>query len=177
MAINQAFLQTSASQLSKKEGAHITALKLYRHMQAQVWLSKALGSLSRRPRQLLDLEDMQSSVRGSHYVGTRAVPIRQIQGSEGRNEDFDANFRPLLPANKSRWLSIATARLKGVSMPRVELIRVGDVYFVRDGHHRISVAKALGQEYIDADVTVWEVASQLPRERSSQAGRLVPQPA
>jgi hypothetical protein len=44
-------------------------------------------------------------------------------------------------------------------MPPVELIRVGDVYFVRDGHHRVSVARALGQAYIDAEVTVWEVKS------------------
>jgi hypothetical protein len=56
-------------------------------------------------------------------------------------------------------LSIAVARLNGQAMPAVELIKVGGVYAVRDGHHRISVAQALGEEFIDAQVTAWELAN------------------
>jgi len=62
----------------------------------------------------------------------------------------------------------------GVTLPLVDLVQVGDVYFVRDGHHRISVARAFGQESIDAQVTVWEVARPLSRERAAPVGRLVP---
>lgn len=59
---------------------------------------------------------------------------------------------------RRRWLSIAVARLNGQAMPAVELIKVGDVYVVRDGHHRISVARALGEGFVDAHVTAWELA-------------------
>ena len=59
-----------------------------------------------------------------------------------RSGDFDRNFHPLETHTRSRWLSIAVARLNGQAMPAVELIKVGEVYAVRDGHHRISVARA-----------------------------------
>ena len=58
---------------------------------------------------------------------------------------------------RSRWLSIAAARLNGQAIPAVELIKAGDTYAVRDGHHRISVARALGEDYIDTRVTAWEL--------------------
>jgi hypothetical protein len=83
------------------------------------------------------------------------VPIRHIRGSEGRCRDFDPCFRPLGIHNRGRWLSVAAARLRGVPMPPVELIQVGECYFARDGHHRISVARSLGNEYIEAQVTIW----------------------
>jgi hypothetical protein len=89
-------------------------------------------------------------------AGIRTVPISKIRGSEGRSEDFDREFHPLRLHNQGRWLSVATARQRGVVLPPVELIQIGDIYFVRDGHHRISVAKAFGQEEIEAEVTVWE---------------------
>ena len=83
--------------------------------------------------------------------------IADIQASENCSGDFDRNFNPLDNYTKSRWLSIAVARLNSQAMPAVELIKVGEVYAVRDGHHRISVARALGEDYIDAHVTTWEL--------------------
>lgn len=174
--INQAYLQVNTSRFGSDDAAHF-ALKLYRRLRAQAWIEKARSSLTGRTESLIDLESVEGSVTGSHYLGTRAVPVRQIRGSEGRSKDFDAHFRPLSAINKSRWMSVAIAHIKGVAMPRVDLIQVGDVYFVRDGHHRISVAKALGQEYIDADVTVWDVAGPLPWEVASRSGSLAMQPA
>jgi len=100
------------------------------------------------------------TVRGSYAVGICAVPVRQIRGSESRSDDFDADFRPRQTRTQGRWLSIATARLMGVTLPPVELLQVHDVYYVRDGHHRISVARAMGQEYIEAEVLVWELGAQ-----------------
>jgi hypothetical protein len=88
-----------------------------------------------------------------------------IQRSEFRSEDFDADFRPLQKRTRGRWLSIATAWLMRVAMPPVELIQVRDVYYVRDGHRRISVARAMGQEYIEAGVIVWEMGEQPLCER------------
>ena len=81
-----------------------------------------------------------------------SVPIKQIKGTFGRSTDFDANFNPLQERSRSRWISILTAIQLGVSLPPVELVQVGETFFVRDGHHRISVAKALQQEAIEAHI-------------------------
>jgi hypothetical protein len=62
--------------------------------------------------------------------------------------------------DEARWVNIATAILQGEFLPPVDLIRVGETYFVRDGHHRISAARALGQKEIDAVVTTWNVNEQ-----------------
>jgi hypothetical protein len=64
-------------------------------------------------------------------------------------------------------MSIARARDRDKALPPVELIQVGDLYFVRDGHHRISVARAVGQRYIEAEVTAWQVSGPLPWEGSA----------
>jgi hypothetical protein len=89
------------------------------------------------------------------------VPIQQIWGSEGRSADFDSLFYPRQGHSQGRWVGIAAARMMGLVLPPVDLIQVGDGYFVRDGHHRISVARALGEEYIEAEVTLWQVSRPL----------------
>jgi hypothetical protein len=70
----------------------------------------------------------------------------------------------------NRWLSVAAARDQGKGLPPVVLVQVGDVYFVRDGHHRIAVARALGQLDIEAQVTVWHVSGPLPWETRVREG-------
>jgi hypothetical protein len=138
------------------------ALDLYRSLLCRARLSRWWSVLTRRPHSLLTLNQPEATgiVRGSYAVGICAVPIRQIWGSGSRSDDFDADFRPLSNRTQGRWLSIATARLMGITMPPVELLQVRDVYYVRDGHHRISVARAMGQEYIEAEVMVWELGAQ-----------------
>ena len=122
-------------------------------------LAKLPCLLTERDHRLLHLDTHrdQVGVRGEHYAGVRTVPIDRIRGSEGRCADFDSRFRPIKTHNRERWLGIAVARQEGVILPLVELVQVGDIYFVRDGNHRISVARAWGQQEIDALVTVWEV--------------------
>lgn len=113
--------------------------------------------LSGRDNSLVDLNaitsERQSSAR--HYAGIRLVAIADIVGSEGREHDFDADFRPLQTHNRERWIGVAAARLRGIGLPPVELVQVDGGYYVRDGNHRISVAKAMGQCEIEAEVTVW----------------------
>ena len=89
------------------------------------------------------------------YAGQKVVLIAEIQGSEGRAKDFDRDFNPLRSATLERWVNIFKARAQGKEMPPVELVRYGDTYYVRDGHHRISVARARGEAYIDAHITLW----------------------
>ena len=134
----------------------------------QLW-----AKLTGRSRRLLALEELKtaSSARARSQLGVRTVPIRQIRGSESRSQDFDCDFNPLQDHNKGRWLSVATAWRRGRMLPPVELIQVGDLYFVRDGHHRISVARAMGQLEIEAEVTVWRVAGRQSRETSRRESR------
>ena len=100
-----------------------------------------------------DLPELPRQANANHRTTvTVVVPLSKIVGTEGRSEDFDADFRPLKMHNRERWISIADARRKGIVLPAVELLQVGDEYYVRDGHHRISVAKIMGQLEIDARI-------------------------
>lgn len=88
-------------------------------------------------------------------AGLQTVPIGQIVGSENRGSDFDRQWRPLKSKIKERWTNMALAYRKNVYLPAVDLIQIGNAYFVRDGHHRISVAKFHNQLEIEANVVVW----------------------
>lgn len=123
------------------------------------WLARLWAALRRRPSRLLHLNELASgwTIHSRHFAGSRSVPIKQIRGSENRGDDFDASFHPLHEDDKDRWRRVAQAWLSRHNLPPVELIHAGDIYFVRDGHHRISVAAALGEQEIDAVVTEWEV--------------------
>jgi hypothetical protein len=124
-------------------------------------LNSMLAVLAGRSSGLGDISQLTGGrrVHSQRSLGAKVVRIAEIQASEDRSGDFDRGFNPLEIHTKSRWLSIAAARLNGQAMPAVELIKVGDAYAVRDGHHRISVARALGEDFIDACVTEWDLAS------------------
>jgi hypothetical protein len=147
---------------SRSEATHRArqaARQLYKRVYTSGWLGKLGATLTGRSCHLLNLAEVEANVVvGNRYsAGVQEVPIRQIRGSQGRCIDFDRNFYPLQDHLKSRWLRVAIARQLGLALPPVELIQVGDIYFVRDGHHRISVAKALGQLEINAEVRVWHI--------------------
>jgi len=99
-----------------------------------------------------------------HRLGPQVVPIEKIVGSVDRGRDFDRRFRPTSGRVRSRWEYIATAMRRGDAMPPVDLYRIGEIYFVRDGHHRVSVACALGRQEIDAYVT--EVITRVGADRT-----------
>lgn len=96
-------------------------------------------------------------IQGHRYIGLQQVPINQIVGSLGRYRDFDRAFLPRQTRTRGRWVSIDSARYDDVLLPPVELYKMGEVYFVRDGNHRVSVAREQGQEVVDALVTEIEV--------------------
>lgn len=127
-------------------------------------LQRALkGALTRKPRRLLALTEVAgcAPILERHHLGVQEVAISQIRGSEGRSSDFDSDFLPLRSQSEDRWISVATALLLDVPLPPVELIQLGKDYFVRDGHHRISVAAALQHTHVDAIVTRWEVPARI----------------
>src|SRR5437870_10545897 len=95
-----------------------------------------------------------------HDAGVREVEIDQIVGSVGRYRDFDRAFLPRQARTRGRWESIDTAYLTHVELPPIALYKIGETYFVKDGNHRVSVARERGQVFVDARVI--EVASPAP---------------
>lgn len=156
------------NQASYKMQAAAIARQLYQRFTHRSWLSQAWSMLARPPRRLYSLAEVKNSctILGHRQVGTQRVKISQIQGSSntGRCLDFDVDFRPLIEYSEDRWVGIATARQLGKTMPPVSLTQIRDVYFVEDGHHRISVAQARGEVEIEAVVTECQTAGQLPWE-------------
>jgi len=106
-------------------------------------------------RQILPYEEVIEALGfvSEHPAGTGVVSLDAIVGTVDRGREFDRSFRPTSGRVRSRWEHIAAAMRRGESMPPVDLFRIGEIYFVRDGHHRVSVARALGRADIDAFIT------------------------
>ena len=132
---------------------------LYNDARGKALSNKFRAFFQRRSNRLTTLAELakDAHVVSQHHRGTQTVSIDQIKGTESRNKDFDSEFNPIRKNNKDRWISIIAARLQDVGLPAIDLLQVGDTYFVRDGHHRVSVAKALGANFIDANVTVLKI--------------------
>lgn len=112
-----------------------------------------------KSNELLPFEEVRRRLpfEGEHYLGLRTIPLKKIIGSVGRYRDFDRAFLPTQDETRYRWQSIDQAREHGAVLPPIEAYKVGDVYFVKDGNHRVSVARSHGQEFIDAYVTEIDV--------------------
>src|SRR4051794_34569629 len=97
-------------------------------------------------------------------IGEQVIPLDSIVGTvDRRRGEFDRDFRPA-PTTRGRWERIAEARKRGEAMPAIDVFRIGDLHFVRDGHHRVSVARALRDKDINANVT--EVRTKLGADRA-----------
>jgi hypothetical protein len=111
--------------------------------------------LNRRPQTLLSFEEVQERLRltQSAYRGLQQVPLDQIVGSVGRYNDFTRTFLPLVEGDSWRWRRVAELQWE-MGLPPIELYKVGDAYFVKDGNHRVSVARQFGAKTIES--YVWE---------------------
>jgi hypothetical protein len=120
----------------------------------KAFLNRARGVLSGQPETLLSYDEVKEKLRigGPIYRGIKTVPIEKIAGSLNRYHQFDRAFLPLEDQIANRWQNVDRAFYQDISLPPVVLYKVGDVYFVVDGHHRVSVAREQGQEFIDAEV-------------------------
>jgi hypothetical protein len=101
---------------------------------------------------------------GERDLGVQTIPIDAIVGSVDRRKDFDRAFRPTSSRVRQRFERIAEAQRRGTSMPPIDVYRLGGMHFVRDGHHRVAVARAQGQDKIDAHVV--EVVTRVPADAS-----------
>jgi hypothetical protein len=116
-------------------------------------------------RMVLPYEEVVAALgfESERAAGLEVVPLDAIVGTVDRERDFDRSFRPTSGRVRSRWEHIAAAMRRGEPMPPVDLVRIGEIYFVRDGHHRVSVARALGRRDIEARVT--EVTTRVGADR------------
>jgi hypothetical protein len=134
-----------------------TAREDYQRARRKAFLSEITAFLGGRPNVLLSFEEVQRAlpIKGQIYRGIQQVPIAGILGSVDRYRDFDGNFLPTQTHTRPRWEAIDRATLALENLPPIQVYQVGEVYFVKDGNHRVSVARERGQEYIDAEVIEW----------------------
>jgi uncharacterized protein DUF4032 len=120
----------------------------------KAFLNRVRSVIEGRPTALLSYDEVKSAlhVGGPIYRGVRTVRVDQIVGSLNRYHQFDRAFLPIEDQIRSRWQSVDRAFYQDISLPPVLLYKVGQVYFVVDGHHRVSVAREQGQEFIEAEV-------------------------
>lgn len=118
-----------------------------------------LSFLRGSPNRLLDFNEVSQKLRigGPIYRGVQTVTLSKIIGSVQRYQDFDRAFLPAQTHTADRWTRVNRAWYEDVSLPPVLLYKVGDAYFVVDGHHRVSVAREQGAEFIDAEVRECQV--------------------
>jgi len=135
----------------------------FERMQGRGMIRSLLRLFTSRPdASLLSFDQVQTLLRSTTGIprGTRMIPISHIVGSVGRYRDFDRAFLPLNPAVEERWKQIDVAMNESRGVPPIDVYQVGEVYFIRDGNHRVSVARANGMTEIEARVT--EVPARVP---------------
>jgi len=140
----------------------IESLERFRRSSFRAQLSDLLALISGDDSDLVQYDQVAKRLRARQQgqTGTQIVPLDQIVGSVGRYKDFTRTFLPRTSVNAERWARVDAAMNSLEGLPPVELFKIGEVYFVRDGNHRISVARANGATHIEAYVT--EVATEIP---------------
>ncbi len=133
----------------------VDAVQDFLRARRRAGLAEVLAALSGREAPLLSYDEVR---RRLHAVETPTnvledVPLDAIVGSVGRTQDFTREFLPRTDADKARWVGVRMAMTGLAGTPPVDLYRIGDAYFVRDGNHRVSVARQLGAKFIQAYVT------------------------
>ena len=119
------------------------------------FINQAIAVLKgQRPTTLLSYDDVKEKLHigGPIYRGVKTIRVEQIAGSLNRYHEFDRAFLPREDQLANRWQKVDRAFYQDVNLPPVVLYKVGEVYFVVDGHHRVSVAREQGQEFIEAEI-------------------------
>ncbi|HEY80469.1 MAG TPA: hypothetical protein G4O05_05255 [Caldilineae bacterium] len=156
------FLQRQDQQLAAQYGEDSPAAREFDRARRKVLLHDIMAFLRGYRNHLLDFGELSETLASGEPVdlGVQDVPLDAIRGSVDRYREFDLAFLPKHEGLRDRWQRVEAARRYGLPMRPVELYKLGDVYFVRDGHHRVSVARAHGDKTIQAHVL--EITSRVP---------------
>lgn len=127
--------------------------------------------IQNRNNELLPFDQVRQymPMRGQHYAGLQQIETDKIIGSVSRYLDFDRAFLPKQTHTRSRWESIDRAYFQDIILPPIEVYSVGGIYFVKDGNHRVSVARDRGQLYMDAYVTNFETPGKVDQRSNIQS--------
>lgn len=139
-----------------------SAVADFRRLRSRADLNELVSRLTGEPNQLLSYDDVIQKLRlqGSAERGLKDIPLEAIVGSVGRYNDFTRDFLPRRDEDRDRWARIKTVATGMVGLPPIEVYKIGEAYFVKDGNHRVSVARDLGASHIQAYVT--EVQTRIP---------------
>ncbi len=150
-----------------------SAVQDFRRARRQAALEEITARLTGKSVGLLSYEDVRQKLkaRGMIERGLKEVPLDAIVGSVGRYDDFTRSFMPRQDSDSNRWARVKMAVTGLSGLPPIEVYQIGDAYFVRDGNHRVSVARQLGATHIQAYVT--EVHTKVPLSPDVQPDDLI----
>lgn len=130
--------------------------KRFQNAKRKLFWENIFSLVRGRSPDLLSFEEVQTALRAWQQVEGRQaenIPLDRVVGSVGRYRDFTREFLPRESISESRWRAVDAAMHSQAGLPPIEVYQVGDIYFVRDGNHRVSVARANGFSDIEAYVT------------------------
>lgn len=138
------------------------ARERFRRSVTQAQMADLLGLVTGADKHLVSYEEVAGRLHARQQIekGTEMVPLDAIVGSVGRYRDFTRSFMPRAGISQERWARIDAAMNSLEGFPPVDLFKLGEVYFVRDGNHRVSVARANGATHIEAYIT--EIETDVP---------------
>ncbi len=149
------------------------AIEDFHRARSRADLRELLARLTGDLNQLLSYDEVRKMLRlqGAASRGVQEIPLNAIVGSVGRYTDFTRDFLPRRDVNPERWARVKLAASGYAGLSPIDVYKIGDVYFVQDGNHRVSVARQLGSEYIQAYVT--EVYTHIPLTKDIQPDDLI----
>ena len=145
----------------------------FQHARQRADLERIVARLTGKSADLLSYDDVRRQLR-AHLctdLGLHNIPLDAIVGSVGRYTDFSRSFLPLQDHDAGRWARVKVAMTGLVGVPAIEVYKIGDVYFVHDGNHRVSVARQLDATHIEAHVV--EVCTDVPLAPDVQPDELI----
>ena len=150
-----------------------TSREDFSRARAQGRMQELLSTLMWKNNELLSFYEVTKLLKPKveTYRGIMPIPVDQVIGSESRYHDFTLAFYPRKEMLRSRWQRIDEAHLREIQLPPISVYKLGDCYFVRDGNHRVSVAKSQGVEFIDAEVV--ELDAEIPLEPGLTRSQLI----
>ena len=134
---------------------YASAVSDFREARRKAALRGVMARITGQPTELLSYEEVRQKLRAleSGVQKLQDIPLDAIVGSVGRYTDFSRDFLPLMDSDQDRWARVMAEATGLTGLPPIDVYQIGEVYFVSDGNHRVSVARQLGAKNIQAYVT------------------------